>query len=159
LVYLFPFWYVAPRKIWQSWSKVVAVGHTGCAEDWSRFPNVRFQNASQAPKRRTVEARPRPRQLHPLHQLRQGVPQGQGHQEVRHQVQITVALGTEGPNSRRGLESITQSFSPNLAQDGWQTCRPAANFSVTKIQEENSIIQSPCFFELGEKFVAHLMPN
>jgi hypothetical protein len=32
---------------------------------------------------------------------------------------------------------IAQSFSPNLAQDG----QPAANFSVTKMQEENSIIQ------------------
>jgi hypothetical protein len=38
-------------------------------------------------------------------------------------------------------------------------CRPAANFSVTKMQEENSMIQSPCFFELADKFVAHLVPN
>jgi hypothetical protein len=54
---------------------------------------------------------------------------------------------------------LAQSFSPNLARDGRQTCRPAANFSVTKMQEQNSIIQSPCFFELGDKFVAHLKPN
>jgi hypothetical protein len=37
---------------------------------------------------------------------------------------------------------IAQSFSPNLAQDGRQTCRPAANFSVTKMQEENSRIMT-----------------
>jgi hypothetical protein len=36
---------------------------------------------------------------------------------------------------------------------------PAANFSVTKMQEGNSIIQSPCFFELADKLVAHLVPN
>jgi hypothetical protein len=46
---------------------------------------------------------------------------------------------------------------PNLLVLIWHEM--AANFSVTKMQEENSIIQSPCFFELGDKFVAHLMPN
>jgi hypothetical protein len=54
---------------------------------------------------------------------------------------------------------IAQSFSPNSARDGQQVCHPAANFSVTKIQEESSIIQSPCFFELADKLVAHLVPN
>jgi hypothetical protein len=54
---------------------------------------------------------------------------------------------------------LAQSFSPNLTQDGQQTCRPAANFSMTKMQEENSIIQSPCFFELADKLFAHLVPN
>jgi hypothetical protein len=44
-------------------------------------------------------------------------------------------------------------------QLGQQTCCPAANFSVTKMQEEDSIIQSPCFFELADKLVAHLVPN
>jgi hypothetical protein len=37
--------------------------------------------------------------------------------------------------------------------------KSAANFSVTKMQEENSIIQSPFFFELADKLVAHLVPN
>jgi hypothetical protein len=55
--------------------------------------------------------------------------------------------------------SVAQSFSPNSAQDGRQVCRPAADFSVTKMQEENSIIQSPHFFELADKLVAHLVPN
>jgi hypothetical protein len=59
----------------------------------------------------------------------------------------------------RTQETIAQSFSPNSARDGRQVCRPAANFSVTKMQEENSMIQSPCFFELANKLVAHLMPN
>jgi hypothetical protein len=36
---------------------------------------------------------------------------------------------------------IAQSFSPFSAQDGRQTCRPAMNFSVTKMQEENKIAQ------------------
>jgi hypothetical protein len=45
------------------------------------------------------------------------------------------------------------------APDGRQVCRLAANFSVTKMQEENSIIQSPCFFQLANKLVAHLVPN
>jgi hypothetical protein len=34
------------------------------------------------------------------------------------------------------MVTIAQSFSPNSAQDGQQVCRPAANFSVTKMQEE-----------------------
>jgi hypothetical protein len=55
--------------------------------------------------------------------------------------------------------SLAQSFSPNLARDGQQVCMPAANFSVTKMHEENSIIQSPCFFELADKLVAHRVPN
>jgi hypothetical protein len=54
---------------------------------------------------------------------------------------------------------VAQFFSPNSAQDGQQVFRLAANFSVTKMQEENSIIQSPCFFELANKLVGHLMPN
>jgi hypothetical protein len=36
--------------------------------------------------------------------------------------------------------TIARSFSPNSAQDGRQVCRPAANFSVTQMQEENSWI-------------------
>jgi hypothetical protein len=28
-----------------------------------------------------------------------------------------------------------------------------------QMQEENSTIQSPCFFELADKLVAHLVPN
>jgi hypothetical protein len=55
--------------------------------------------------------------------------------------------------------TIAQSFSPNSARDGRQVCRPDVNFSVTKMQEEDSIIQSPCFFELADKLVAHLMTN
>ena len=38
----------------------------------------------QAPQQRAEQARPRPRQVHPVQQLLQGVPQGQGRQEVRH---------------------------------------------------------------------------
>jgi hypothetical protein len=58
-----------------------------------------------------------------------------------------------------GSQILAQSFSPNLARDGQQVCRPAANFSMTKMQEENGMIQSPCFFELADKLVAHLVPN
>jgi hypothetical protein len=35
-----------------------------------------------------------------------------------------------------GVEQLAQSFSPNSARDGRQVCRPAGNFSVTKMQEE-----------------------
>jgi hypothetical protein len=56
-------------------------------------------------------------------------------------------------------ELVAQSFSPTLAWDGRQVCCPAVNFSVTKMQEENSIIQSPCFFVLADKLVTHLVPN
>jgi hypothetical protein len=38
------------------------------------------------------------------------------------------------------FNTLAQSFSPNTAQDGRQTCRPPANFSVTKMQKENSPI-------------------
>jgi hypothetical protein len=37
--------------------------------------------------------------------------------------------------------TIAQSFSPFSARDGRQTCRPAMNFSVTKMQEENKKAQ------------------
>jgi hypothetical protein len=36
---------------------------------------------------------------------------------------------------------LAQSFSPFSAQDGRQVCRPAMNFSVTKMQEESKIAQ------------------
>jgi hypothetical protein len=39
-----------------------------------------------------------------------------------------------GQNVARRLK-LAQSFSLNLVQDGRQVCRPAANFSVTKMQE------------------------
>jgi hypothetical protein len=39
------------------------------------------------------------------------------------------------------LLAIAQSFSPFSARDGRQVCRPAMNFSVTKMQEENKIAQ------------------
>jgi hypothetical protein len=48
-----------------------------------------------------------------------------------------------------GFFILAQSYSHNSARDGRQTCCPAANFSVTKMQED-SIIQSPCFFELRQ---------
>jgi hypothetical protein len=37
--------------------------------------------------------------------------------------------------------TLAQSFSPFLARDGLQVCRPTMNFSVTKMQEENKIAQ------------------
>jgi hypothetical protein len=39
------------------------------------------------------------------------------------------------------LPTLAQSFSPFLARDGRQVCRPAMNFSVTKMQEEKKIAQ------------------
>jgi hypothetical protein len=57
------------------------------------------------------------------------------------------------------VQTLAQYFSPNSAGDGQHICCPAANFSVTKMQEENNITQSHCFFGLADKFVAHLMPN
>jgi hypothetical protein len=36
---------------------------------------------------------------------------------------------------------LAQSFSPFSARDGRQVCRPAMNFSVTKMQEEKKIAQ------------------
>jgi hypothetical protein len=41
----------------------------------------------------------------------------------------------------RQTSLLAQSFSPFFARDGRQTCRPAMNFSVTKMQEENKIAQ------------------
>jgi hypothetical protein len=35
------------------------------------------------------------------------------------------------------VATIAQSFSPNSARDGRQVCHPAADFSMTKMQEEN----------------------
>ena len=42
------------------------------------------EHAFQATQWRSLQARARTRQVHPLHQLRQSLPQGQGHPQVRH---------------------------------------------------------------------------
>jgi hypothetical protein len=71
---------------------------------------------------------------------------------------LPLACSTVLPGESRFLLrlSVAEFFSPNLSRVSRQICRLAANFSVTKKQKQYLRIQSPCFFELADKFVGLL---